>query len=521
LGEPARALLISPAPTHPPDQGNRSRILQLGRALKQRGLQVHFLWYAWERGGATSQADMQAMAQEWHLFHAVPIKPAGDAYRKPSGQFGIDDLWDDKIEDSIHWLHNNFSYDLVVANYVFMSRALQHLQNSGAALVLDTHDLMSGRDDLLAGHGLERQFFYTSRSEEARAYDRSDLVLAIKPEDQSIMQRMTDRPVLVVGHDLPEAFEVWAPEAVPFRAGMIGSNNGINRACFASMIEALSQHRHRLPEAFRLLIAGQVGAALPQPLPDFVELMGVQASLPQFYGAVDLCLVPVAFGTGLKIKTVEALSYGCPVAGLSHAFEGLEATEPSHTAAGYEDLAIIVADLLSDATALQRLAETSRAVFRRYRRTVSGQYEALLAACADVASAKVSTLSELASPDDMPEDMPIIVYGAGAGCGYFLSILSTQQQSRVVAILDAYKAGDQAFGYPLFRPDALPVGQRSQALVVLTITTPEIVVVRDRLTALGYRTIRSGRRLILNGLFGPRDRPARPTEARDAMKDSL
>ena len=43
-----------------------------------------------------------------------------------------------------------------------------------------------------------------------------------------------------------------------------------------------------------------------------VKLMGKIDSPVEFYQQIDLAINPVEFGTGLKIKTCEALAYGIP-----------------------------------------------------------------------------------------------------------------------------------------------------------------------------------------------------------------
>ena len=61
-----------------------------------------------------------------------------------------------------------------------------------------------------------------------------------------------------------------------------------------------------------------------------------------FYQAVDCVLNPMVPGTGLKIKTVEALAHGRPVLGTRHAFSGLPAEHPGHCAADVPEMVALM-----------------------------------------------------------------------------------------------------------------------------------------------------------------------------------
>ena len=69
-----RLLVVSPAPSHPADQGNSARIQALGAALMARGVVCDFLYYATE---GCSPAQRAAMAAFWHALHVLPPVPTG------------------------------------------------------------------------------------------------------------------------------------------------------------------------------------------------------------------------------------------------------------------------------------------------------------------------------------------------------------------------------------------------------------------------------------------------------------
>jgi hypothetical protein len=75
-----------------------------------------------------------------------------------------------------------------------------------------------------------------------------------------------------------------------------------------------------------MVVAGGICKHIPDT-PGLIKL-GFVKELHTFYDAIDIALNPMVGGTGLKIKTVEPLSYGKPVLttpsgaqGLSHLWE--------------------------------------------------------------------------------------------------------------------------------------------------------------------------------------------------------
>ena len=116
------------------------------------------------------------------------------------------------------------------------------------------------------------------------------------------------------------------PQAAPRAAfGVLACGNPWNLAAVRALDQALAE-----AGGADWLLAGSVLRAFdaehalrsrPQRLEQVPEVA-------DFYDAVGCVLVPNTGGTGLKIKTVEALMSGRPVLGTAHAFAGLPADAP-------------------------------------------------------------------------------------------------------------------------------------------------------------------------------------------------
>jgi hypothetical protein len=236
--------------------------------------------------------------------------------------------------------------------------------------VLDTHDVFGGRAERFRESGLPPEWFYTTPEEEARGLARADIVLAIQDEEAEYFRKLGHGNVLVVGHLSPVHRRIPRRDTTAaIRAGYIASGNPINVASFERISRQL---RLRPARGKRLVVAGSICGKLPPDISPF-ERIGRVAHLDDFYELVDVVLNPMPFGTGLKIKSVEAICQGLPLIATEAAMVGLPVRHPLHRLSSPEDVANRLGDLggseLADLAAASRecagaYAESVRTAFR-------------------------------------------------------------------------------------------------------------------------------------------------------------
>lgn len=363
-----RLLVVSPAPSHPADQGNSARIQGLGAALIARGVVCDFLYYATE---GCSPAQHAAMTGFWHALHVLPPVPTGPM--GCPGLWAIDDWCDESLVEQVAALQRRWRYDAVLVNYVWMSRVLEAVPE--AWRVIDTHDLFGDRHRVALAAGIDPSWFFTSVAEEGRGLARADLVLAIQEEEAATLRQRSATPVVTVGHMPPLHFLEAAPAArvrAPF--GYFGSANPWNLASVRQLDTALAAEAG-LP----WLLAGRILqrrdlalASAPRRLPQVPDPA-------DFYQAVECVLNPMVPATGLKIKTVEALAHGMPVLGTRHAFSGLPAEHPGHCAADMAEMVALMRAWRDSAAFRRELAAASRLMALRYAAALAAQQDALAA----------------------------------------------------------------------------------------------------------------------------------------------
>ena len=204
-----------------------------------------------------------------------------------------------------------------------------------------THNLTFRRAELYRAHGQPLDFLPMTRDEETALLDRADVVIAIQEREAEAFRTMLPgkRVITVPMPVLPEPQPIEAEKAG--RCLFVGGYSGHNIEALRWLLaEIWPTVRHAVPEA-ELVIAGTVCRAIENPPPG-VRAIGPVENLKSEYAATALCLVPLPLGTGLKIKLVEAMSYGRAVVTTPAGAEGFGELEAGRVAVVAEGAQIFV-----------------------------------------------------------------------------------------------------------------------------------------------------------------------------------
>ncbi len=225
----------------------------------------------------------------------------------------------------------------IVFEYVTMAYLAENLRAQPMRgidpprLCLDSHDLLHRRYQQFQEAGFPH-WLAISAEEERRAIQSFDLVIAIQPDEAIwFRQHLPTAEVVVAGHavDFDEIAVAPPGGGTEFVVGYFGSNNGSNvDAVLSFAADVWPKVRANCPQATWLIagtvlddprVAGLVGAR---------QVRGERTvgRIADFYAQVDVVINPVRFGTGLKIKNVEALAYGRPVVTTPAGKAGIPAT---------------------------------------------------------------------------------------------------------------------------------------------------------------------------------------------------
>jgi hypothetical protein len=325
-------LIISPTPTHPANAGNRARIRALLECFEESGVDFHFAFFRQEDGDEKAMAarwgadrcsflDFRRPEREYSLGQRLRNKLCRLAGRPSSIPYRIDDWCGPRLIDAVRELAERQRPGCVMVEYVFFSKLFDCF-SEGVYKVLDTHDIVSDRDKMFSDRGWNPEWFYTTRGQEAVGINRADCVIAIQSGEAAHFRGMTSVPVVTVGHIVelrPPVVPITPVPTVMF----LGSGNTVNQEALKYLLEEIwPSIRAAVPNAV-LEVYGAICKFAGTPAAG-VSLMGGVNDLTAAYGRAWVVVSPLRMGTGLKIKSIEALGLGKALVSAPAGYTGLE-----------------------------------------------------------------------------------------------------------------------------------------------------------------------------------------------------
>jgi polysaccharide biosynthesis protein PslH len=316
-----RVLVISPVPTHPMTAGNRARIHMLLEAMESLGVDFHFIFITWEIGDkdamqkrwgrhrvtVVSHQQRSKHATFWRRVRNFTLRHLGLERYHP---LEVDCHRSPELAQAVMHVADDFQPTCVMVEYVFNSWMLELFPPTVRKLI-DTLDKFAHRYKQYLKAGVQTGWFSTTRRQERKGLRRADCIVAIQAEEADYFRRLTNRRVVTVGHIAPIVPAGESITDIP-TVLFLGPNSPANRDAVAYCIKDIWPIiRSQLPEA-RLLIAGAVCQSLLDT-GDGIEVCGHVPDAASLYAKAHVVLNPVRVGTGLKIKSIEALSYGRPL----------------------------------------------------------------------------------------------------------------------------------------------------------------------------------------------------------------
>ncbi|WEK44117.1 MAG: glycosyltransferase family 4 protein [Candidatus Sphingomonas colombiensis] len=222
----------------------------------------------------------------------------------------------------------NAAPDLLVANYFNVTGLFDRVDPALPTALL-MHDVVALRAASFAAAGRATDFDAAIIDDEARALLRPDLCIAIKEAEASFVRARAPRALVVT---VPMTIDPAPPAGDPPSAPVALFIGG----AFAANVEALRWLldevwplvRKALPAA-RLRVVGKVADVSGLNWPEGAERVGFVDDVADEYRAARVALAPLLFGSGIKIKVVEALGHGVPVVATGCGADGIEHAPPA------------------------------------------------------------------------------------------------------------------------------------------------------------------------------------------------
>jgi glycosyltransferase involved in cell wall biosynthesis len=162
-----------------------------------------------------------------------------------------------------------------------------------------------------------------------------------------------------------------APLDEPPVAGLIGTASWPpTGAAMRLLVSTVWPRIRRLVPEATLLVAGRGSESLGLQESEGVELLGTVASSRDFFRRLSVLLNPIERGSGMKVKTLEAMASGVPVVTTPAGAEGIEAEAGVAVEQSWSRFAEVGAEVLRDAESRRQRGAAARGAFeKRYAPT--------------------------------------------------------------------------------------------------------------------------------------------------------
>jgi len=188
--------------------------------------------------------------------------------------------------------------------------------------IIDTHDVLTDRHKIYLKNNTIYNWFSTTAAQEKKGLSRADIIVAIQEQESEFFTRLINKKTITVGH-IVSAKKQKIDNPSPCNILFIGSANQSNIDAINFFIKDVFPRIKLMVPKATLLVAGNVCRVLHNNTDGIVNL-GEIANLETTYNMSDIVINPIRFGTGLKIKNIEALGYSKPLVTTTVGATGME-----------------------------------------------------------------------------------------------------------------------------------------------------------------------------------------------------
>lgn len=296
-------LVLFPYPLLPADNGGSVRTLVLLKALRKAG------YFVWLVGVGLRPEHCKALTG--YADAVIPfVEVSGDTEERirESGHNTLRARYHPAFDEAVPKLVEHIGPEVVFASFAFSAYALSKV-GKDVLKVVDTIDVQHRRAEIAKRHGGNLESRRCSREDEIEAMRDADVLISIQPAERIVFEKMFPTQTHIVCGHAVDRCERLSPDEDAREVLFVGNRYDPNTMGMQKFIaDVWPQVIDRVPEA-SLEVVGTVCRDLPSDVPG-VRLHGFVSDVRPFYRRAAVVVNPVAYGSGQKIKTIEALSFG-------------------------------------------------------------------------------------------------------------------------------------------------------------------------------------------------------------------
>lgn len=324
-----KILIVSLHPTHPSIEGNRKFILRQTELFERLGHSLHLLLVSlnneeWADENTPSYYQIKEIWQGRLSIYRCSwfyLKKRGliEHFRNVfnGGCICCDDYYPNDLGSFVNNLNKEHNFDCCIINYYILSKLFSQISIPLQGLV--THDHFSYKNILT---GEKKVWIGTMPNQEGRALQRCKNIFALNTEEASFFKCLSPRS------NIYNVFSIYNVIQTPITNNhsilFLSGNNKYNQNGLLWFIDSVfPKILKRFPDS-KLVIAGGICKYLDcSYMHKNIQLLGYVNDELELYKLGDVAINPTYQGTGLKIKTFEAISYGKIVMAHPHSAIGI------------------------------------------------------------------------------------------------------------------------------------------------------------------------------------------------------
>lgn len=235
-----------------------------------------------------------------------------------------------KLIRTVKRMVDNIQPDHLLVNYVKCSAVIP--KDYKGTKILDSHDYQTQflEEDQQVNRANTHIKIDKFRASEHFWINKYDKVLSINPKETDFFTKnvvtgntkVFTVPAFDVGKDISDSMFI----APPYHALFVGSVSNFNVSGLKWFLdEVLPLILEDMPD-FRLVVAGNISRSkeIDKNKYSNVYFLGIVPDLKIAYQQAQICIAPILGGAGMKIKVIEAFSYGKPIVATSKALDGID-----------------------------------------------------------------------------------------------------------------------------------------------------------------------------------------------------
>ncbi len=217
----------------------------------------------------------------------------------------------DYTQHEFEKIFNLKKYDSVIINYEFWAGLIDNLAVTDSLKIIDTHDWIT-LNEFFKNPAMKIGDRFEAEINNLNKFDR---VITISNDENFVFKGFLGNKVVNISPTFPSNFSS-DPEK-KYDLIFVGSENFFNIKSIQWFFDKVYP---LLPEQINILIIGRICKHI-EPRKG-VELVEFAENLNDYYHKSKISICPMLEGTGIKIKVVEALSFGLPVVGTKRSVDG-------------------------------------------------------------------------------------------------------------------------------------------------------------------------------------------------------